>query len=147
MANWGLAHQRTDIAHRAHVDLAARQEGHGARQVDREAALHAAEDRAHDAFLIGERLLENGPGLLAASLVARQDGLALLVLHPVDEDVDHVAFLDFGGGATVGELTQCDAALGLEADIHHDEIVGNANDAALDDRAFEARRTAQRFIE
>ncbi len=52
-----------------------------------------------------------------------------------------------GLGATVGELTQRDAALGLEADIHHDEIVGNANDAALDDRAFEARRTAQRFFE
>jgi hypothetical protein len=27
----GLTHQRADIAHRAHIDLAARQEGHGAR--------------------------------------------------------------------------------------------------------------------
>ncbi len=144
----GLAHQRADVAHRAHVDLAARQEGHGARQVDREATLHAAEDRAHDAFLIGERLLEDGPGLFAASLVARQDGFAFLVLHAVDEDVDGVAFLDLGGtGAAVGELTQRDATLGLEADIHHDEIICDANDAALDDRAFEARRTAQRFFE
>ena len=89
----GLAHQRADIAHRADIDLAARQEGHGARQVDGEAALHAAEDRAHDTLLVVERLLEDGPGFLAARLVARQDGLAFLVLHAIDEDVDHVAFL------------------------------------------------------
>ena len=92
----GLAHQRTDVAHRADIDLAARQEGHGARQVDGEAALHPAEDRAHDTFLVGERLLEDGPGFLATRLVARQDGLAFLVLHAVDEDVDDVAFLDLG---------------------------------------------------
>jgi hypothetical protein len=36
----GLAHQRADVAHRAHIDLAARQEGHGAGKVDREATLH-----------------------------------------------------------------------------------------------------------
>ena len=67
----GLAHQRADVAHRADIDLAARQEGHGAREVDREAALHAAEDRAHDTFLIGERLLEDGPGLRGAPCRAR----------------------------------------------------------------------------
>src|SRR5262250_1080531 len=33
------AHERADVAHRADVDLAARQEGHGAREVDGEAAL------------------------------------------------------------------------------------------------------------
>src|SRR3982750_2017990 len=49
------------IAPGTHVDLAAWQECHGAGEVDGEAALHAAEDGAHDAFLIGERLLENGP--------------------------------------------------------------------------------------
>ncbi len=42
-------HQRPDVADRADVDLAARQEGHGAAEVDGEAALHAAEDHALDA--------------------------------------------------------------------------------------------------
>ena len=126
----GLAHQRADIAHRADVDLAARQEGHGAGEIDGEAALHATEDRAHDALLVVERLLEHGPGFLAARLVARQDGLAFLVLHAIDEDVDHVAFLDLRrADAAVGELAEGDAAFGLEADIDHDEIVGDANDA------------------
>ena len=117
-------------------------------EVDGEAALHAAEDRAHDTFLIGERLLEDGPGFLAARLVAREDGFAVLVLHAVDEDVDDVAFADLGGGrAAIGELTERDAAFGLQPDIDHDEIIGDTNDAALDDRAFEARGTAQRFFE
>ena len=143
----GLAHQRTDVAHRADIDLAARQEGHGARQVDREAALHPAEDRAHDTFLVGERLLEDGPGFLATRLVARQDGLAFLVLHAIDEDVDHVAFLDLRRAAAVREFPERDAAFGLEADIDHDEVVGDAHDGSLDDGAFEARRTAERFVE
>jgi hypothetical protein len=47
----GAAHQRADVAHRADVDLAARQEGHRAAEVDGEAALHAAEDHAVDALL------------------------------------------------------------------------------------------------
>src|SRR5260221_2925613 len=139
----GLAHQRTDVAHRAHIDLAARQEGHGAGKVDREAALNTSEDRAHDALLIVECFLEKGPGFLAASLVARQDGLAFLVLHAIDEDVDHVAFLHFRRAhSPVGEFAQGDAALGLEADIDGDEIVADANDRAFDYRSFEAHRTA-----
>ena len=144
----GLAHQRADVAHRADIDLAARQEGHGAREIDGEAAFDPTEDRAHDAFLVVECLLEKGPGFLAARLVARQDGLAFLVLHAIDEDVDHVAFLHFRRAhSPVGEFAQSDAALGLEADIDGDEIVGDADDRAFDDRSFEARRTAQRFVE
>jgi hypothetical protein len=97
--------------------------------------------------LIGECLLEKGPGFLAASLVARQDGFAFLVFHAIDEDVDHVAFPYFRRAHPVGEFAQSDPTFGLEADIDGDEIVGNANDRAFDDRSFEARRTAQRFVE
>ena len=39
------AHQRADVAHRADVDLAARQERHGAAEIDGEAALDPAEDQ------------------------------------------------------------------------------------------------------
>ena len=143
----GLPHQRANVAHRADIDLAARQERHGAAQIDSEAAFDATEDRAHDTFLVGEGLLENGPGFLAARLVARQDGLTFLVFHAIDEDVDQVAFLDLRRARPVGELAQSDATFGLEADIDGDEIVGDANDTALDDRSFEARRTAERFVE
>ena len=90
------AHQRADVAHRADVDLAAGQEGHGAAEIDGEAALDPAEDRAGDALAGLERLLEVGPGLLAPRLLARQDGLAVLVLHALDEDLDDVAGLDLG---------------------------------------------------
>src|SRR6185436_11132362 len=41
-------HERAHVAHRAHVHLAAGQEGNGAVQVDRKAALHLVEDDALD---------------------------------------------------------------------------------------------------
>ena len=44
------AHQRRDIADRPDVDLAARQEGHGAVEIDGEAALDLVEDDAVDLF-------------------------------------------------------------------------------------------------
>ena len=43
-----LMHQRADVAHRADVDLAARQERHGAVEIDGEAALDLVEDDALD---------------------------------------------------------------------------------------------------
>src|SRR6185503_11528726 len=90
-----LAHQRADVAHRADIDLAARQEGHGAVEVDGEAALDAAEDVAGDALVVVERLLELGPRLFAASPLAREHRLAFAILHAVDEDLDGVADLQF----------------------------------------------------
>src|SRR3546814_15010313 len=47
-------HQRGHVAHRADIDLAARQEGDGAVEVDGEAALDAAEDHTLDAAALGE---------------------------------------------------------------------------------------------
>ena len=47
-----LVHQRADIADRAHVDLAARQEGHGAVEIDGEAALDPAEDHAVNLLVV-----------------------------------------------------------------------------------------------
>src|SRR6202012_5903273 len=78
------ADQRGDVAHGADIDLAARQEGHGARQIDREAALDAAEDHAGDALIGGEALLEQRPGLLAAGLLAAELRFAVLVFHPLE---------------------------------------------------------------
>src|SRR4051794_14899674 len=63
-------HQRTDIADRADVHLAAGQEGHGAAEVDGEAALHTAEDHAFDAVAGFEFLFELVPCGFAACAVA-----------------------------------------------------------------------------
>ena len=98
------AHQRADVAHRADVDLAAGQEGHGAAEVDGEAALDPAEDHAVDALLRLERLLEVGPGLLAPRLLARQDDGAVAVLVALDEELDDVAGLDLGLLARAGRI-------------------------------------------
>src|SRR4029077_7122170 len=78
------APQRADVAHRPDIDLAAGEERHGAGKVDGEAAFDAAEDDAGDALVVLEGLLELGPGLLAAGLLAGKNGLAVLVLHPLD---------------------------------------------------------------
>src|SRR5262249_28998287 len=69
-------HQRTDVAHGAHIDLAAGEERDGTVQIHREPALHAAEDHAADTAAVLEGLLETCPRLLAPRLVARQHGLA-----------------------------------------------------------------------
>src|SRR6185437_9932550 len=132
----GLVHQRADIAHRAHVNLAAGQEGHGAVQVHGEAALDAAEDHAGDAGLVVEGLFQLDPAFLAASLVAAQHGFAQGVFDALQIDLDGVADLDVGGHARHGEFLQGDAAFGLQADVHHREVILDGDDGALDDRPF-----------
>jgi hypothetical protein len=130
-----LVHQRADVAHGADVHLRARQEGRRAAQIHREAALDAADDGAGDRLLGFELLLQTVPGLLAARLVARQDGLAHGVLDALEEDLDFVAGLgQLGAGA--GEFTQGDAAFGLQADIDHHVVVLDGGHLAFDDGAF-----------
>ena len=86
------AHQRADVAHRADIDLAARQEGHGAAEIDGEAALDAAVDRAVDALVAASNAFSRlRPGLLAARLLARQHDGAVTVLVALDIKLDDVA--------------------------------------------------------
>ena len=90
------AHQRADVANRADIDLAARQERDGAAEIDGEAALDPAVDGAVDALLRFERTLEAGPRLFAAGLLARQDDGAVAVFVTLDIELDVVAGLDLG---------------------------------------------------
>ena len=143
----GDADQRGDVAHRADVDLAARQEGDGAVEIDGEAALDPAEDDAGDALVRLEALLERRPGLFAPRLLARELRLAVLVLHPLQEDLDGVARLDLGSPAGGGEFLERDAAFGFEADIDERDVVLDRDDDALDDGAFEPGGGAERFVE
>src|SRR5262249_31685539 len=134
-----LVHQRTDIAHRAHIDLAAGQERDGAVEIDGEAALHATEDHAGNAAAVLERLLEARPRLFAPRLVAAEHGLAESILHPLDIDFDFVADLDARRHAGHREFLQRHAAFGLQADIDNDEIVLDGHDVTLHHRSFGGR--------
>ena len=137
------AHQRADVAHRTDVDLAAGQEGDGAGEVDGEAALDAAEDHAGDALVLLEVLLELRPGFLAARLLAAEHGLAVLVFHALEIDLDHVADLDLRALPGRGEFLERDAAFGLQADIDEGGVVLDRDDGALEHGAFEAARSAE----
>ena len=141
------AHQRADVAHRADVHLAAGQERHGAAEVDGEAALDPAVDGAVDPLLRLERLLEVGPGLLAARLLAAQHDGAVAVLIALDEQVDIVAGLDFGRLPRGTELLQRDTPFALQADIDDGVFVGQADHPAGDDGAFEAAFAGHAFVE
>jgi hypothetical protein len=89
-----VVHQRGDVADRTDVDLRTRQEGHGAVEVDGEAALDLVEDDAFDALAELRTFFELDPALFAASLLARQNGFAKRVFDALDIDFDFVADLD-----------------------------------------------------
>ena len=114
----------------------ARQEGHGAVEVDGEAALDLVEDDAFDLLVGLEGLFELDPALLAARLVARDDRLAERVLDALEIDLDLVADLDAAFAARAREFLERDAAFGLEADIDDGEILLDRDDGALDDGAL-----------
>ena len=67
---------------------------------------------AHDLLVLLEHLLEPGPALLAARLVARQDGFAQRVLDALEVNLDLVADLQVRRLAGDRELAQRDAAFG-----------------------------------
>src|SRR5690606_12560339 len=130
-------HQRADIADRPDVHLRARQEGDSPFEVDGETALDLVEDDALNLLALVVEFLELDPALLAAGLLAAQHRLAHGVLDAVDIDLDLGTLLDRAVAAGGAELLKRDAALGLEADIDDGKVLLDADDLALDDRAFE----------
>src|SRR5207237_7652947 len=78
---------------------------------------------------------------------ARWRGLAVLVFDALEEDLDGIADMDFGLGAPDCEFLQRDTALRFEPDIDQRDVIFDADDAALDDGAFEAVGDAHGFIE
>ena len=129
-------HQRADIAHRAHIDLRAGQEGHGTAEIDREAALDATEDRTFDALGLVECFFKTVPGLFAAGLVAGEHRFALGVLGTVQIDLDFIADFKIGGLAGGSKFLHVDAAFHLEADIHDRLTILDRDHFAFDDGPF-----------
>src|SRR5205085_3201352 len=129
--------QRLDVTDRTDVDLAAGQEGHGAAEIDGEAALHAAEDHAFDAVAGFEFLLELVPCSFAASAIARQHRFAGAVLDAIHIDFDLIADLELGLLTGSCELAERNAAFGFQTNVDHGHVVLDAGDGALHHLAFE----------
>src|SRR5439155_2071658 len=121
-------HQRPDIADRPDIDLAARQEGHGAVEIDGEAALDLVEDDAGHLFVALEGGFELAPAFLPPRLVAREHRLAERVLDPLQIDLDGIADLEFVRPPGAGELPQWHPPLGLRPDIDDGDILLDAVD-------------------
>ena len=143
----GRPQQRGNVANRTDVHLAARQERHGAGEVNREAALDPPEDHAGDAGLIVERLLQQRPGFFALGLFAGQDGFAVLVFHPLKVDFNRVAGLQFDIAAGAAELLEGNTAFRLQADVDKHVVVFDRDDTAFDDGTFQAVAGAERLLE
>ena len=131
------AHQRRHVADRADIDLRARQEGHGAVEIDGKAALHLIEDDAFDLLGVLEGLFELDPAFLAARLVARDDGLAERIFDALQIDLDLVADLERLLAARPHEFLEGDPPFGLQPDVDDGDILLEGDDGALDDGAFE----------
>jgi hypothetical protein len=120
----------------ADVDLAARQEGHGAVQIDGEAALDLVEDDTFNTLLRVELLFETDPAFLAASLLARQHGFAKCVFDALDIDFDFVADLERAVLGLGAEFLQRHAALDLETDVDDGDVLLDGHHDALGNIAF-----------
>src|SRR5205085_11271226 len=140
--------QRTDVAHRADVDLAAGQERHGAAQIDGEAALDPAEDHALDPVAGLEFLLELVPCGFAARAIARQHRFALAVLDAVDEYFDLVADRKLGALTRGSEFAKRHSTFRLQPDVDHRHVVFDCGDYALHHLPFEGFvLAAEAFVE
>ena len=139
-------HERRDVADRADIHLAARQEGDGTGKIDGEAALDPAEDDAVDPAAVLEGLLQFGPGFLAPRLFAAEAHDTVLVLITLDKDVDRVAGAEIRRLARRDELLDRHPSLGLQPDIDEHHVVLDTDHGTGDDRALEPLG-AERLVE
>ena len=140
-------HQRGDVADRADVHLTARQEGHGAVEIDGETALDLIEDDAGNLLVVLERGLQLAPAFLAPRLISGEDSLTERVLDALQVDFDLVADLEIGLASGRGEFAQRHAAFGLQTDVDDGHVFFDADDRALDDGTFLQVSAPERFVE
>ena len=127
-----LAAQRLEVLDRLDVDERARQERLDA-DVDGEPALDPVDDAAADGRARAVGLLDLVPDLHLLGFVLREDDVAVLVLRPLEENVDRVALLDRDLAREVGELGERDDALRFVADVDDHFRGGDGEDPAPDD--------------
>src|SRR3974390_1126672 len=140
-------HQGRDVADRADVYLAARQEGHRAVKIDGEAALDLVEDDTLDLLAVLERGLELAPTFLAPRLVARQHRFAERILDALQINFDLVANLQITLPSRTREFAQRHASFSLGADIDDSHVLFDADNLALHDRSFLRAAVSEGFFE
>ncbi len=122
------------VTHGAEVNLGAGQEGLDA-DVDRQTTLDAAGDDAFHQFTTGAGGFDLVPDLQLLGLVLGELDGTFFVLQFVHIDIDGVAFFDGDGAVHFDELVSRDHALGLIADVHGHEILGDHHNPTLDNLA------------
>ena len=140
-------HQRTSVAHGAHIDLRAGQERNSAAQINGEAAFDPTEDRAFDAVLIGIGLLKTIPGFLTAGHFTADDSLATRVFDLAEEHLHLVAHFNLGGFAGICEFFQLNTAFHFVADVDDGLARFNRDDLAFDNRALVGRVNFEAFVQ
>ena len=112
------ADQGLDIAYRADIDLAARQECHGAIEIDGKAAFDPAKNNAFDAQAILVGLFELFPGFFTARALSAKNGFAAAIFNALNENLNLITNLEFVRLSGSGKFFQWHPPLNLEADIN-----------------------------
>src|SRR5688500_4467735 len=128
-----LAEQLVDVRDATQGDLRAGEERVDTHEVDDDAALDLLDERALDRLIVLVGETDALPHAHEIRLLLREDDRALLVLEVLEQDLHLVADLEIG---EVLELLERDAALRLEADVEHDEVVADLEDVGFDDLAL-----------
>ncbi len=128
------AHQRAGVTHRAHVNLAAREEGHSTAQINGKAAFDAAKDRTINTSFVSVGTFQTVPGFFALGLVAANQCLATGVLNAVQIHLDFVADRDISGAADIGKFFQINAAFHFVANVDDGLARFNRDNLAFDNR-------------
>ena len=140
-------HQRACVAHGAHIDLRAGQEGHGTAKIDGEAAFDAAKDCAIDTLVVSIGFFKLIPRGFAAGLVAADNRFATGVFDAVEINFDFVAHFDFRGFPGVCKFFEFDAAFHLVTDVDDGLSRFDCDDLAFDNRALVGRVHIEAFIQ
>ena len=141
------AHQRAGVAHRAHIDLRAGQEGHGAAQIDGEAAFDPTEDGSFDALFVGVGFFQTVPGFFPAGHFAADHRFTARVFDLAEEDLDLITHFDFRGFTRICEFFKLDAAFHLVAYVDDGLARLNRDDLTFDNRPFLGRVNFEAFLQ
>ena len=143
----GNIHQRGNIADRANVHLAARQEGHSAIEINSEATLDLIENNAVHFFLSFKGFFKLDPAFFTAGLVTRDDRFTERIFNTLKVNLHDIADVDGLITVRAGKFFQGHAAFGLQADVDHGHIFFDADHGALNNGPFESFGIAIGFLQ
>src|SRR3954451_12495667 len=128
-----LSLKAVQVAHRLEIDLRAWKEGANTANIDRKTALHAINDVALDARFLSVSLVDVIPHAHARCLLVREENIALLCLAAINHHVNAVAGFEARLSVPSQDLSNWHHAVGLEADIDDDMLVGELHHCALEE--------------